>query len=41
MWENCVKVHRISMLEGQEFGVRQRQKILTEVSGALIHANVH
>ena len=41
MWENCFKVHRISMLKGQEFGVRQGQKVLTEVSGALIHVNVH
>jgi len=41
MWEDRFEVYRISMLEGQEFSVRQGQKVLTEVSGALIRANFH
>ena len=38
MWEDCFEVHRISVLESQQFGVRQGQKVLTEGSGPLIRA---
>jgi len=37
VWEKFFEVHRVSVLESQEFSMRQGQKVLTEVSGPLIH----
>ena len=41
MWEDRLEVHRISVLECQEFSMRQGRKVLTEVSGALMCVKIH
>lgn len=41
MWEDFFEVHRFSMLESQQFSMRQGQEVLTEISGSLIHPRVY